>query len=225
VDRALRAASLAAPLCVSLLACSTSAPAVAPEAGPRVEGSAADRAYQFLSGRFDSADLARSSPGVSALEVMACAADVAGLPPRALYVEETPLGTPDGPRRQRVVVLEPGDSEGAAVLWRTFDLVNPGGAVDGCRGGGHPRFARDEVRERPGCAMVLRWDGNVFRGATSGRSCPSTLAGATWARHETMVDAMGFRLWEQAFDVEGQPVGKADVGTYVFVRRSPVVTR
>jgi len=225
VHRALRAASLAAPLCVSLLACSASAPAVVPEVGPRLEGTAADRAFQFLTGRFDSADLARSSPGVSALEVTACAAEVAGLPPRALYVEETPLGTPELPRRQRIFVLEPGDSDGQPVLWRTFDLVSPGPAAGGCRGAGHPRFARDEVRERPGCAMALHWDGNVFRGATSGRSCPSTLAGAVWARHETMVDALGFRLWEQAFDVEGQPVGKADVGTYVFVRRSPVVTR
>jgi hypothetical protein len=198
---------------------------VAPETGPRVDGSAADRAYQFLSGRFDSADLARSSPGVSALEVTACAAEVSGLPPRALYVEETVLGMPESPRRQRVFVLEPEESSGATVLWRTFDVVSPEGATGACRGGGHPRFARDEVRERPGCAVSLHWDGNVFRGATSGRSCPSTLAGATWASHETMLDAMGFRLWERAFDASGEPVGKADVGTYVFVRRSPVVTR
>jgi len=218
-------ATLAAPLCVSALACSSSAPTVVADSGPRVDGAAADRAYQFLAGRFDSADLARSSPGVSALEVTACAAEVEGLPARTLYVEETPLGTPDAPRRQRIFVLQPGEGDGAEVVWRTFDLVSPGSAVGGCRGTGHPRLARDEVRERPGCAMALHWDGNVFRGATSGRSCPSTLAGATWARHETMLDAMGFRLWERAFDVEGQPVGKADVGTYIFVRRSPLVAR
>jgi hypothetical protein len=228
VPRALRSASRAAPLCLSLLACSTPGAAVVsepPAAQPTIDGTPADRALQFLTGRFDSADLARSAPGVSALEVTACTAEVSGLPPRALYVEETVLGATEAPRRQRVFVLEPGEPTGATVLWRTFDVVSLGAAAGACRGGGHPRFARDEVRERPGCAVSLHWDGNVFRGGTSGRSCPSTLAGATWASHETMLDAMGFRLWEKAFDANGQPVGKADVGTYVFVRRSPVVAR
>lgn len=214
-------------LFLSLLGCTTPGRvgSAVPAGGTSADATAADRAFQFLNGRFDSADLARSSPGVSALEVTACAAEVSGLPPRALYVEEATLGTPEVPRRQRVFALEPGDSPGAPVLWRVFDLVSPESVTGACRGGGRPRFARDEVRERPGCAVSLRWDGNVFRGATSGRSCPSTIAGATWASQETMLDAMGFRLWERAFDASGQPVGKADVGTYVFVRRSPVVTR
>ena len=164
---------------------------------------------------------------MSALEVTACTADVVGLPPRALYVEETVLGTPDGPRRQRVFVLEPGDATGSDGAVADVRRGQPGcGAVDACRGGGHPRFARDEVRERPGCAVLAA----LGRERLSRRDHRAELPEHAGRRHlgaatRRWSTRSGFRLWEQAFDASGQPVGKADVGTYVFVRRSPVVTR
>jgi len=185
---------------------------------------AADRTYRLLEGRFDSVDQARSSPGVGALQVTACPAEAVGLGPRALYVEWTQLARPDTPERQRVVVVEPGEPAEETAISRVFELADPGAAAGACGRKSPPRFRRDELVERVGCAMSLHADGTVFRGSTSGRGCPSSRDGATYATHELVLDALGFRTLDRGYDPTGAPRWGAAAGPVIFVRRTPLGT-
>lgn len=204
-----------------VLGCAGSAPAVAP--APARPAGAADVAYHLLEGRFDSSDQARSSPGYAAFQIVACPADVPSLGPRVLYVEQTRVGGDrDEPFRQRVYVVEPGEPLESAAVLRVFELTVPGSSVGACGASVPPRFTRDEVMERLGCAVPLRVDGTVFRGATSGRSCPASQKGATYAMNELVLDSVGFRSWERGFDAAGTKRWGTDTGPYVFVRRTPL---
>ncbi|HUM12893.1 MAG TPA: chromophore lyase CpcT/CpeT [Myxococcaceae bacterium] len=211
---------------VALLGLGCATPAPTTGAPPRVApAGAADLTYRLLEGRFDSADQARSSPGHPAIQLVACAADVPALGPRVLYVEQTRLAAPDTPIRQRVYALEAGEPIESAAVSRVFELENPGAAVGACSRGGPPRFARDELVERVGCAVALRAEGRVLRGGTSGRGCPSTHGGATYATSELMLDDVGLRFWERGFDVTGAQRWGNDGVPYVFVRRTPLASR
>jgi hypothetical protein len=202
------------------LGCATSVTgSVAPT--PTASGGAADRSYLLLEGRFDSADQARSTPGYPAIQMVACPAEVPSLGPRALYVEQARLDASDAPLRQRVYLLEPGEPLESAAVVRVFELENPGSAVGACARGRPPRFARDELIERVGCAVALRTEGGLLRGATSGRGCPTTQGGATYASSEWMVDGASLRSWETGFDAAGTRKWGNDAGPVLFVRRSP----
>ena len=190
-------------------------------ARPIASGGFADRSYYLLEGRFDSADQARSTPGYPAIQLMACPAEVPSLGPRVLYVEQVRLDAPDVPLRQRVYVLEPGEPLESAAVARVFELENPSAAVGACARSRPPMFARDELMERVGCAVALRTEGSLVRGATTGRSCPTTQGGATYATTEWMVDGLGLRARETGFDATGMRKWGNDAGPVVFVRRSP----
>jgi hypothetical protein len=206
------------------LGCATSSPTTGAPARAAPAG-AADLTYRLLEGRFDSADQARSSPGYQAIQLVACAAEVPALGPRVLYVEQSPLDALDAPIRQRVYALEPGEPLESAAVSRVFELENPRAAVGACGRGTPPRFARDELVERVGCAVALHAEGRVLRGATTGRGCPSTQGGATYATSEVMLDDVGLRSWERGFDPSGAQRWGSDAVPYVFVRRTPLASR
>jgi CpeT/CpcT family (DUF1001) len=207
------------------LGCATSAPSGAAPTGaapaPPAIGGAADRSYHLLEGRFDSADQARSTPGYPPIQLVACPAEVPSLGPRVLYVEQARLDAADAPSRQRVYVLEPREPLESAAVARVFELENPRAAVGACARARPPQFARDELIERVGCAVELRADGSLFRGATAGRGCPTTQGEATYATSEWLVDGLGLRSSESGFDATGTRRWGPQAGPVVFVRRSP----
>jgi len=201
-----------------VLGCAT--PATPPAAPPAPPAGAADAAYHLLEGQFDSADQARSSPGYAAFQIVACPADAPALGPRVLYVEQTRIGDADMPYRQRVYALEPGDPVDSVAAMRVFELAAPGSAVGACRGGSPPRFAREDLVERVGCAFSLHTDGAVLRGGTSGRGCPTTQKGATYMTAELVVGSVAIHSWEHGFDAAGTRRWGVETGPYVFVRRT-----
>jgi hypothetical protein len=207
------------------LGCATSptagvTPAVTP--GPGATGGAADRSYHLLEGRFDSADQARSTPGYPAIQLVACPAEVPSLGPRVLYVEQAQMDAADRPERQRVYVIEPDDPVDSAAVARVFDLAVPGSSIGACGLSVRPRFTREELVERVGCKVSLRSDGPVYRGSTSGRSCPTTLKGATYVTSDLVLDTFGLRSSERGFDPSGAQKWGTESGPYVFVRRTPL---
>jgi hypothetical protein len=190
--------------------------------GPAPSGGAADRSYQLLAGRFDSADQARSTPGYPAIQLVTCPADVPSLGPRVLYVEQTRMDAVDRPERQRVYAIEPAEPAESAAVVRVFDLAVSGSSVGACGLSVRPRFTRDELVEREGCKVSLRADGPVYRGSTSGRSCPTTLEGATYVTSDVVLDTFGLRSRERGFDPSGAQRWGSESGPYVFVRRTPI---
>ena len=93
-------------------------------------------------------------------------ADVPALGPRVLYVEQARMDGLEAPTRQRVYVVDPGEPMESAAVIRVFELAVAGSSVGACGRAVRPRFTRDELVERVGCAMALRSDGPVWRGAT-----------------------------------------------------------
>ena len=204
------------------LGCATSgATGVPASPAAAVPGGVADRGFHLIEGRFDSADQARSTPGYPALQLVACLAEVPSLGARVLYVEHARLDALDAPVRQRVYVLEAGEPLESAAVARVFELENPRGAAGACSRSSPPRFARDELIERVGCAVALRADGSLLRGTTTGRGCPTDQGGATYATSEWMVDGLGLRSLETGFDATGARKWGNTAGPVVFVRRSP----
>src|SRR5262249_36755580 len=122
---------------------------------------------------------------------------------------------------QRVYVLEAGEPADSAAVSRVFDLENPGAAVGACSQGQPPRFARDELIERVGCVVTLHAEGGVLRGTTTGRGCPTTQGGATYATRGMVVHAVSLRSGEHGSDATGAQRWGTNAGPYVFVRRSP----
>jgi len=204
-----------------VLGCATSATTAVTPAVPAI-GGAADRSFHLLEGRFDSADQARSTPGYPPIQLVACPADVPSLGPRALYVEQARMDATDAPERQRVYVFEQGDPAESTAVARVFELAEPRSSVGACGRSVPPRFSRDELVERVGCTVSLRADGPVYRGATSGRSCPTTLKGATYVTSDVVLDTVGLRSWERGYDPSGAQKWGAESGPYVFVRRTPL---
>jgi hypothetical protein len=203
------------------LGCATSGTSGPAPTAATVPGGAADRGFHLLEGRFDSADQARSTPGYPALQLVACPAEAPSLGTRVLYVEHARVDALEAPVRQRVYVLEPGDPLESAAVARVFELENPRGAAGACSRSAPPRFSRDELIERVGCAVALRADGSLFRGTTTGRGCPTDRDGATYATSEWMVDGLGLRSSETGFDAAGTRKWGSTAGPVVFVRRSP----
>ena len=189
--------------------------------GPTTAGGAADRSYRLLEGRFDSADQARSTPGYPPLQLVACPADVPSLGSRVLYVEQTRMDAAEAPERQRIYVIEQGDPVESVAVARVFELAEPRSSVGACGRSVRPHFGRDELVERVGCTLSLHADGPVYRGATSGRSCPTTLRGATYVTSDVVLDTVGLRSRERGFDPSGEQKWGAESGPVVFVRRSP----
>ena len=128
----------------------------------------------------------------------------------------------DQPERQRVYVVEPGEPAESAAVVRVFDLAVSGSSVGACGLSFPPRFTRDELVERVGCTVSLHADGPVYRGSTSGRSCPTTLKGATYVTSDLVLDTFGLRSWERGFDPSGVQRWGSESGPYVFVRRTPI---
>lgn len=183
---------------------------------------AADTVYWLLTGRFDSADQARSTPEFPAVQVVVCPAQVAGMGPRVLYLEQARMDSPRAPYEQRVYVVEPLEPSTSVAVSRSFELADPGRAVGACDQGTPPRFDRDALVERLGCAVRVEAEGEVWRGSTSGRGCRTTLRGAAYSTTEVALYALGFRSWERGYDAAGNQTWGVDSTPFVFVRRTPL---
>lgn len=135
-----------------------------------------------------------------------------------LYVEQAVASAVDRPYRQRIYrvrEVQPGLWESAvfalpgtpmewAGLWRTpeaFDAIGP-----------------DDLAERTGCAITMRPMDGSFVGSTSGTGCSSSIAGASYATSEVVLEAGRLSTWDRGFDADGQQVWGSEAGPYIFDR-------
>ncbi len=138
---------------------------------------------------------------------------------RWLYVEQAAATALDRPYRQRVYRVSRRDD--GAVVSAVYEL--PGDPLEFAGAWREPeRFAAIDpvdLSPRDGCAVVLRAeeDGS-WTGSTVGRTCVSTLRGATYATSEVTVSADRIESWDRGFDDAGEQVWGAEQGAYVFLR-------
>lgn len=195
-----------------------------PDAGVATE--AAERLYQYLSGRFDSAEQAANDQRYFSIQLWICPADAPELGPRVLYVEQARSDSLAQPYRQRLYVIEPlADEPPTRAISRVFELADPAGAVGLCERPTRGAFAASDATEKVGCGVYMTWDSDHFSGQTHERDCPSSLNGASFASSEVELRSDLMSSWDRGYDAAGAQVWGATAGPYRFVRRTPLADR
>ena len=134
-----------------------------------------------------------------------------------LYVEQAVAESPDAPYRQRVYRVR----ELAPELFesRVYSFEDPSPwvgawALDEPLAGVGP----EDLRDREGCAILMRRRGDAFMGGTLGRLCQSRLRGAAYATSEVEITADQMVSWDRGFDDSGTQVWGSESGGYLFRR-------
>jgi hypothetical protein len=189
-------------------------------AGPpaAADGRAAEVAA-WLSGTFEKGDppAAGASDAVRIVIVAVPKSRIANGSP-VLYREEAAAPRLDEPSAQRFFRLE---EDGEAVRLRAFDPKDPLIVRGKWRDPSVLAFyGSNDLRERPGCAILLKKTGEAWEGGTQGTGCLSNRRGASTMTSALSVSKDGFTQWDRGFDDKGrQTWGSAEGGTR-FVKRS-----
>ena len=135
-----------------------------------------------------------------------------------VYREQAAAPKHDEPSEQRFYRLE---EEGDAVRMRAFDPKDPFIVRGKWR---DPSvlalYGANDMRERPGCSVLLRKSGDRWEGGTKGTACPSIRRPAATMTSALMLSKDGFVQWDRGFDEKGRQVwGSTEAGT-PFVKRS-----
>ena len=179
------------------------------------------RLFRHLSGRFSSNAQSRMQPSYFDVRLTTCAVDAPELGAYVLYVEQAIADATARPYRQRIYVVQRGTSDAQGVS-QVLELVAPRGFIGACDDDNIRTVTPEETVERPGCHVVMNWDGVQFDGGTVGRECLSDFSGATYATSEVQITATGLRSWDRGFDASDLQVWGASEGPYQFERVTPL---
>jgi CpeT protein len=189
-----------------------------PEAG--ASDVAVRRLAQLLQGRFDTTAQAMMDPRFRDVTLAICRVSIPALAPHALYVEQAIRGS--APYRQRLYVLGSGANGATQAISRVFEFNEPSSVVGLCDMDGVQMFSPEDVVERPGCTVTLDLQGDRFVGRTDGRTCLSTLMGATYATTEITLSESSLDSWDRGYNAMDRQVWGSTAGAYRFARRSPL---
>jgi hypothetical protein len=135
-----------------------------------------------------------------------------------LYREQAAAPKLDEPTQQRFYRLE---EDGAAVRLRAFDPKDPILVRGKWRDpSALALYGASDMRERPGCTMLLRKKGDLWEGETPGTDCPSTVKSAATMTSVVIVAQGGFTQRDRGFDEKGRQTWKSPEGGMRFVKRS-----
>ena len=81
-------------------------------------------------------------------------------------------------------------------------------------------YGANDVRERPGCTMLLRKKGDLWEGETPGKDCPSTVKTAATMTSVLILAQDGFTQWDRGFDEKGRRRGRPRRAASRFLKRS-----
>ncbi len=138
-----------------------------------------------------------------------------------LYVEQALNSMQDKPYRQRIYLVE--EQEDGIFKSTVFSI-----AYDSLFIGkwSEPeffdRFDENILKEREGCAVFMKREGDSFTGSTKDQACVSTLRGASYATSEVTVTEAGVESWDRGFDSDGNQVWGAENGPYIFDKLSEI---
>ena len=139
---------------------------------------------------------------------------------RWLYVEQAVGAALERPYRQRVYRLAL--TENGEVESRVFTLPDPKAAIAAWQ---RPEFfasmTPEQLELRAGCSTFLaRGEDGIWRGATRGTDCASSLGGASHATSKVTLELARVLAWDQGWSADGEQVWGPVPGPYEFVRTS-----
>lgn len=199
-------------------------PVKSPDRGPDLKPDAAftgdlKQLVAFMTGGFNSEAQSKTDPTYYDITlVMKRIWPTASTTAYWLYVEQAVTGSQ--PYRQRVYKVERTSS--TAFTSRVFEFKNTSDmtAAVGAWKEQNPLSTLSEsaLDEKTGCAVVLTYDAGSQRytGATLGKSCPSTLSGASYTTSKVAIYKNKLTSWDQGFNASDTQVWGAVKGPYVF---------
>lgn len=132
-----------------------------------------------------------------------------------LYVEQALSAKKEKPYRQRVYQLvQKGEN---VFISRIFQFNDPLNFV-----GAHKhdsilkKLTHQLLTTKDGCDVIMNKYGSIFEGGTKGKSCPSSLKGATYATSEIVLEESVLKSWDRGFDEGNKQVWGAEKGPYIF---------
>lgn len=135
-----------------------------------------------------------------------------------LYVEQAVSTMTERPYRQRMYQLVP-NSDGS-ISSVVYTLENESQFIGKWKTPEYfDQFDKSILKEREGCAVILRSNENGFKGSTKGTFCKSSLAGASYATSKVSISENQIESWDQGFNAEGIQVWGAEKGAYIFKRK------
>jgi len=136
-----------------------------------------------------------------------------------LYVEQALSARQDAPYRQRIYHLESmGEGRVRSVV---YTLPDPKAFIGAWK---TPQSFEElnplDLSLRGGCDVILaRINKNRYEGSTEGKSCESSLGGASYASSKVFIRRDRIESWDQGWDIKDQQVWGAETGAYVFMRK------
>ena len=181
----------------------------------------AQRAFAWLTGRFDSVAQARRQPSYFEIQLLACEVKAEELGEHVLYIEQASVDTPEAPYRQRLYHVEAQMNEDGEieVVSTIYSLALPDVYVGLCDDGNVTSFEPSSYMIREGCEVYLKWIDDHFEGSTRGNGCASSLADASYATSEVVMTSELITSWDQGFNDNDEQVWGAVDGAYEFVRQ------
>lgn len=127
-----------------------------------------------------------------------------------IYAEKAQRAHPARPHDQRILNL--GRNDSGELFMDSYRLPDPGSVVGMWRNPERfDEYARSDLKFLAGCTIYLqRLDRNHFAGATRGRNCAATSAGAAYATVEFAIGPDGIELLERDFDGDGVQIHGPD---------------
>ena len=183
------------------------------------DGGRAAEVATRLTGTFELKD--QGSEGTpEALRVVVVAVPKSRIANGALVVYREQAAAPrlDEPTQQRFYRLE---EDGDTVRMRAFDPKDPILVRGKWRDpSALALYGASDLRERPGCAVLLRKKGDLWEGETPGTDCPSTVKSAATMRTVLILAQDGFTQWDRGFDEKGRQTWMTAEAGMRFLKRS-----
>ncbi len=186
-------------------------------AGPvaRAEGGSAEVAA-WLAGTFEAKDADGAAVRIVVVSVPKSRIANGSL---VLYREQAVLPKTDEPKLQRFYRLE---EEGDLVRLHPFDPKDPLIVRGKWRDpSALALYGSNDMREKPGCAIVLRKSGSRWEGATAdGAPCPSVARTAVRTATSLTLEKDALVEWDRGFDEKGKQTWGPREGGTAFVKVS-----
>jgi hypothetical protein len=133
-----------------------------------------------------------------------------------LYVEQAVTAMQEKPYRQRVYKLEEGKK--GTIRSVVYTLPEPESYIGAWDNPSKFDALQAEGLElREGCAVILtKQEDGSYAGSTKGKSCKSTLRGASYATSKVTIEEGLIISWDQGFNEEDEQVWGAVKGGYEF---------